>query len=57
MGLSSLAKGSGMKEVSCVTISPRNGCIDKNLNNGNIDRQTNMEGRKFHKVPPIDKEA
>lgn len=57
MGLSSLAKGSDMKEVSCVTTSPRNGCIDKNLNNGNSDRHTNMEGGKFHRVPPIDKEA
>lgn len=51
MGLSSLAKGSDIKEVSCMTTSLRNGWIDKNLNNENISRYTNMEGRKFSQSP------
>lgn len=46
-----------MKEVSCVATSPRNGCADKNLNNENINRHTNMEGRKFDGVAAIDKKA
>lgn len=46
-----------MKEVSCVATSPRNGCTDKNLNNENINRHTNMKGRKFDGVPALDKKA